>query len=97
VIGVNTFINPEADQAFMQGCVDLARSTEEEKDSQLKRLKAFHKKHAKQAPAALDRLQKVAQNRGNIFEELMTAVRHCSLGQISRALYEVGGRYRRGM
>ena len=97
IIGVNTFINPKADQMFQEFSLDLARSTSEEKNSQLERLKKFHKKHAKKSPEALKRLQEAAKSDGNIFAELMETVRHCSLGQISQALYDVGGQFRRGM
>jgi methylmalonyl-CoA mutase len=63
----------------------------------LDRLARFQAEHADEAPAALERLQKVALGGGNIFAELMETVRSCSLGQITKALYEVGGEYRRGM
>ena len=77
--------------------IELARSTEEETASQLARLQKFHQRHADQAPQALDRLKQVVLEGGNIFGELMEAVRYCSLGQITKALYEVGGKYRRNM
>src|SRR6186997_3449184 len=95
IIGVNTFRNPHSDQPPQK--VELARSTSEEKESQLKRLADFPRRHVKEAPAALEKLkQAVIQNR-NVFEELMSAVRVCSLGQITSALFEVGGQYRRSM
>ena len=95
IIGVNTFRNPHTDQPPQK--VELARSTPAEKESQLKRLADFHRRHAKEAPAALEKLkQAVIQNR-NVFEELMSAVRVCSLGQITGALFDVGGQYRRSM
>ncbi len=97
IIGVNTFRDPHTDGEQLSEAVELARSTEEEKQSQLKRLADFKKRHAKEAPAALERLQKVALSGENIFAELMNAVRVCSLGQITQALYDVGGQYRRGM
>ena len=97
IIGVNTFRDPEADLSELSEGVELARATEEEKQSQLKRLADFEKRHEPEAPAALERLQQVALAGGNIFDELMNAVRVCSLGQISRALYDVGGQYRRSM
>ena len=96
IIGVNTYKNPHADEEG-QCAVELARATEEEKQSQLTRLREFQEDHAEQAPAALKRLQKVALDGGNIFAELMDTVRVCSLGQITKALYDVGGKYRRGM
>ena len=80
-----------------QQTVTLARSTEEEKESQLRRLAAFQKQHAGEADAALARLQDVVIRNGNIFAELVQAVRVCSLGQITMALFEVGGQYRRSM
>jgi isobutyryl-CoA mutase len=77
--------------------IELARSTEEEKQSQLKRLAEFHQAHAKQAPAMLKRLQQAVIDNNNVFDVLMDAVRVCSLGQITNALFEVGGQYRRSM
>ncbi len=97
IIGVNTFLNPKADELYTETCVELARATEEEKQSQLRRLAEFKQRHKDEAPAALKRLQEVALSQGNIFAELMETVRCCSLGQITQALYEVGGMYRRGM
>ena len=95
IIGVNTFRNPKGDQVLEK--LELARSTEEEKKSQLDRLHAFHAKHAKESPAMLSRLQKAVIHNDNVFEVLMDAVRVCSLGQITNALFEVGGQYRRNM
>jgi methylmalonyl-CoA mutase len=97
IIGVNTFRDPDADLDQLNESVELSRASEEEKQSQLKRLADFKKCHEKEAPAALERLQKVALSSENIFAELMNAVRVCSLGQITQALYDVGGQYRRGM
>lgn len=97
IIGVNTFRDPHADGEQLSEGVELARATEAEKQSQLKRLDDFKKRHEKEAPAALERLQKAALSGENIFAELMNAVRVCSLGQITQALYAVGGQYRRGM
>jgi methylmalonyl-CoA mutase len=97
IIGVNTFRDPDADLDQLNESVELSRASEEEKQSQLKRLADFKKRHEKEAPAALERLQKVALSGENIFAELMNAVRVCSLEQITQALYAVGGQYRRGM
>ena len=97
IIGVNTFRDPHADLEQLNESIELSRATEQEKESQLKRLADFKKRHAKEAPAALERLQKAALSEENIFAELMNSVRVCSLGQITQALYEVGGQYRRGM
>ncbi len=95
IIGVNTFRNPKGDEVLEK--LELARSTEEEKKSQLDRLHAFHAKHAKESPAMLARLQQAVILNPNVFEVLMDAVRVCSLGQITNALFEVGGQYRRNM
>jgi methylmalonyl-CoA mutase len=100
IVGVNTFRDPHADGADMiegASCIDLARATPEEKESQLKRLAEFQARHADQATEALTRLQQVALSGGNIFAELMETVKTCSLGQITGALYDVGGQYRRNM
>ena len=97
IIGVNTFLDPDADIEQLTECVELARATEEEKKSQLRRLAEFEKRNEKETPEALDRLQKTALSGENMFAELMKAVRVCSLGQISQALYDVGGQYRRSM
>ena len=77
--------------------LELARSTEDEKQSQLRRLHDFHTRHADQAPAMLKRLQQAVIDNRNVFDVLMDAVRVCSLGQITNALFEVGGQYRRNM
>ncbi|MFZ2739451.1 MAG: fused isobutyryl-CoA mutase/GTPase IcmF [Burkholderiaceae bacterium] len=95
IIGVNTFRNPQGDAVVQK--LELARSTEGEKQNQLKRLAAFHAAHAQQAPAQLKRLQQAVIEDHNVFEVLMDAVRVCSLGQITNALFEVGGQYRRNM
>lgn len=96
IIGVNTFLNPYADYAD-QLKIELARATEEEKQSQLTRLREFQEKNKDTAPLALERLHRVAQSGENIFEELMETVKHCSLGQISQCLFQAGGQYRRNM
>jgi methylmalonyl-CoA mutase len=95
IIGVNTFRNPHGDA--VPESIELARSTEEEKQSQLARLNDFHSRHAAEAPAMLKRLQQAVIDNANVFEVLMDAVRVCSLGQITSALFEVGGQYRRSM
>jgi methylmalonyl-CoA mutase len=97
IIGVNTFRDPDADYKHLSESIELARATEEEKQSQLTRLADFKKAHEQKAPAALERLQQVALSGDNIFAELMETVRTCSLGQITQALYDVGGKYRRNM
>ncbi|MDE2478605.1 MAG: methylmalonyl-CoA mutase, partial [Betaproteobacteria bacterium] len=95
IIGVNTFRNPEGDP--VPESIELARSTPEEKQSQLDRLHEFHARHADEAPRLLQRLQQAVIEDGNVFEVLMDAVRSCSLGQLTDALFEVGGQYRRSM
>jgi isobutyryl-CoA mutase len=95
IIGVNTFRNPHGDK--VQDALELARSTDEEKQNQLKRLEDFHLRNAGQAPAMLKCLQKAVIENKNVFAVLMDAVRVCSLGQITSALFEVGGQYRRNM
>ena len=97
IIGVNTFRNPDADFDALNATLELARSTDDEKNKQIDRLAAFHAKHKDECPAALQQLQKVALDGGNIFAELLDTVKYCSLGQITNALYEVGGKYRRNM
>lgn len=95
IIGVNTFRNPHGDPVPEH--IELARSTEDEKQSQLQRLQAFHAAHAHEAPAMLQRLKQAVIDNQNVFAVLMDAVRVCSLGQITNALFEVGGQYRRSM
>ncbi|TSE36329.1 Fused isobutyryl-CoA mutase [Tepidimonas fonticaldi] len=95
IIGVNTFRNPHGDP--IPESLELARSTEAEKQSQLQRLRDFHARHAHEAPAMLQRLKDAVIENRNVFEVLMDAVRCCSLGQITQTLFEVGGQYRRNM
>ena len=95
IIGVNTFRNPHGDA--VQDKLELARSTEDEKQSQLKRLNDFHARNAAASPSMLKKLQQTVIDNANVFEVLMEAVRICSLGQITNALFEVGGQYRRNM
>jgi len=95
VVGVNTFRNPNGDVVVEPK--ELARSTEEEKRRQLDRLAAFHRLHAAERERELERLRRTALEGGNLFDALMSAVRSLSLGEITEALFEVGGRYRRSM
>jgi methylmalonyl-CoA mutase len=95
IIGVNTFLNPNASEEDYE--IELARATEEEKEHQIRNLRAFQERNKDKAPEALNRLQEVAKSGGNIFAELMETVKVASLGQITAALYEVGGQYRRNM
>jgi isobutyryl-CoA mutase len=95
IIGVNTFRNPHGDK--VAETLELARSTDEEKQSQLKRLDDFHKRNANTSNAAIAKLKQTAMSGGNVFAELMETVKVASLGQITDALFEVGGQYRRSM
>jgi methylmalonyl-CoA mutase len=97
IVGVNCFLDPDASDDHGQGEIQLARASANEKDEQIERLRRFHAGHASDVGTALERLQAVASRRGNVFAELMRTVRVASLGQITRALYEVGGQYRRAM
>ncbi len=95
IVGVNTFRSAHADAAPQK--VELIRSSDEEKQSQLKRLRAFHEKNSSDSKAMLERLRQAVVRNKNVFAVLMDAVRVCSLGQITHALFEVGGQYRRNM
>ena len=112
VVGVNTFLAPAgrsgdggpvtggadgADGGPRRPVLELARGTEAEKQSQLRRVAEFRARHAGQAPAALARLQEAAASGGNVFDALMDAVRVCSLGQVTQAFFDVGGQYRRSV
>ncbi len=97
IIGVNTYLNPRGGMASDSEDMEIRRATPAEKTGQITAVRAFQDAHADARPAALKRLQEVALADGNIFAELMKTVRVASLGQISAALYEVGGRYRRSM
>ncbi|HUA88601.1 MAG TPA: methylmalonyl-CoA mutase family protein, partial [Steroidobacteraceae bacterium] len=96
LVGVNTFLS-QTDAAEEHKGAELIRSSEEEKQAQVAGVRAFQARNAGTAAAALERLQQVAASGGNVFAELMESVKVCSLGQISRALYQVGGQYRRNM
>ena len=89
IIGVNTFRNPRGDPVPQK--LELIRSSEQEKQSQLKRLREFQQRNAQEAPAMLERLRFAVVRNENVFAVLMDAVRCCSLGQITHALFEVGG------
>jgi methylmalonyl-CoA mutase len=95
IVGVNTFVAPEG-SAVPHG-VELARGTEGEKQSQLRRVAEFQERHRAEAPAALERLRRAATEGDNLFAALMDATRVCSLGQITDAFFEVGGQYRRNV
>ncbi|HEV7478034.1 MAG TPA: methylmalonyl-CoA mutase family protein, partial [Burkholderiales bacterium] len=95
IIGVNTFRNPHGDSTPQK--LELIRSTEDEKQSQLKRLREFHSENSAVSEEMLERLKRSVVEDRNVFAVLMDAVRVCSLGQITHALFEVGGQYRRNM
>jgi len=95
IIGVNTFVNPSGPTP--PPVLELARATDDEKQSQLTRLRAFHAAHANERDAQLARLRNAATSGANLFEVLMDAVRCCSLGEITQTFFEVGGQYRRNV
>lgn len=95
IIGVNTFLNKKGSPTTIPN--EVIRSTREEKEQQIANLQSFWKRNEQQSDAALKRLKEIATNNGNLFAELMETVKYCSLGQITHALYEVGGQYRRNM
>ncbi len=95
IIGVNTFRNPDGDE--ISATMELTRALDDEKQSQMSRLAAFQDRNALQRPAAIAALQHAALTGGNVFAVLMDAVRSCSLGEITQALFDVGGRYRRNV
>jgi methylmalonyl-CoA mutase len=95
LVGVNTFVDPAPVTEHPR--LELARATQQEKESQLERLAAFHGRHRGESDLALARLKDVATSGGNVFGELMDAVRVCSLGELTQAFFEVGGQYRRNV
>jgi len=98
IIGVNTFLDPQTTaEDWEPDKIELRRASPEEKDAQLQSVQQFQEAHAEEAPAALRRLQDIAVSGGNVFDELMRTVRVATLGQITRALYGVGGEYRRNL
>jgi methylmalonyl-CoA mutase len=94
LVGVNTFLPDKPEEAFE---IELARATEEEKRSQVDRTRAYQLKHHDDAQLALARLREAASSGGNVFAELMSAARVCTLGQVTEAFFEVGGQYRRNV
>jgi methylmalonyl-CoA mutase len=96
IVGVNTYLS-KTDGAEEHKGTELIRSTDQEKQDQVQSVRAYQARNQVAAGKALKRLQAAAARGGNVFEELMESVKFCSLGQISHALYEVGGQYRRNM
>jgi methylmalonyl-CoA mutase len=94
-MGVNTFLNKKGSPTILPG--EVIRSTTEEKEQQIQNLQAFKLRNQAKSTQALQQLQKAAINNENLFAELMETVKYCSLGQITNALYAVGGQYRRNM
>ena len=94
-MGVNTFLNKRGSPTIVPG--EVIRSTKDEKEHQINNLVAFHERNKDKAEIEIKKLKEAAINNGNLFEQLMEAVKCCSLGQITHALYEVGGQYRRNM
>ena len=97
IIGVNTYLNPNPASEDDINSMEIARASQAEKNVQIANLNAFWQQHEASSSEALARLQQVAMSGGNVFEELMSTVQVASLGQITKALYEVGGQYRRNM
>jgi methylmalonyl-CoA mutase len=95
LVGVNTFLNKKGSPTIIPS--EVIRSTKEEKEQQITNLQAFWKRNETNNEEALKKLKQTAINNGNLFRELMETVKYCSLGQITHALYEVGGQYRRNM
>ncbi len=95
LIGVNTFLNKKGSPTILPS--EVIRSTTEEKQQQIQNLQAFQKRNEEKSAEALKQLKEAAINNANLFAELMETVKYCSLGQITHALYEVGGQYRRSM
>jgi methylmalonyl-CoA mutase len=95
LIGVNTFLSSKGSPTILPK--EVIRATEVEKQYQIEMVHNLQKANAENSPAMLKRLQDVAVKNGNVFEELMETVKYCSLGQITEALFEVGGQYRRNM
>jgi methylmalonyl-CoA mutase len=95
VVGVNTFLNKKGSPTTVPN--EIIRSTKEEKDQQIQNLEAFWKRNSPRCENELTKLKEIAIGNGNLFAQLMETVKYCSLGQITHALYEVGGQYRRSM
>jgi len=92
---VNTFLSAEGSPTVLPK--EVIRSTEDEKQFQIATVEAVHARHANDRGAALEKLRQTALRNGNVFEELMETTKICTLGEISQALFSVGGQYRRNM
>lgn len=98
IVGVNTFIDPKTlDASYVPPKIELARASYEEKNQQLDNVRKYHKSHASVRDKEINNLKNTVLHGGNIFEALMKASRHCSLFEMTRALYDVGGQYRRNL
>jgi methylmalonyl-CoA mutase len=96
IIGVNTYLSPDIEEQMQQE-IEISRCSDEEKTNQITRLRNFQNKNKDKSAEALDSLRTVVVRDGNIFEELLSTVNYCSLGEVTTLLYELGGRYRRNM
>ena len=95
IIGVNTFLSSKGSPTVLPQ--EVIRATEEEKEEQIRTIQNLHKKYSQESTESLKKLQQAAIHNKNIFAELMEAAKYCSLGQITKSLFEVGGQYRRNM
>jgi methylmalonyl-CoA mutase len=95
IIGVNTYLSEVVDNPYEH--MEITRASEEEKQMRLKQLSDFKERNKVSRESSLKRLREVALSNGNIFEELLNTVEHVSMGEITNVLYEIGGKYRRGM
>jgi methylmalonyl-CoA mutase len=95
IMGVNTFLSSKGSPTVLPG--EVIRATEEEKEYQIEMLDQLHKTWSKESEDSIKKLKKASTENHNIFEALMEATKHCSIGQITEALFEVGGQYRRNM
>ena len=97
IIGVNTFLNPAGGMASDKGSMTVARATTAEKEGQIGHLQAFQARHEGRAAACRARLIEAARQGGNMIDVLMDVAPHLSLGQVTRTLYDIGGKYRRNL
>ena len=95
IIGVNTFLSSKGSPTIIPH--EVIRATQDEKEQQIRQLQELHQLNQSMVQDKIEILQKVALNNGNVFESLMDVTKFCSLGQITHALFEVGGQYRRSM